>query len=330
MKSRNIRRDKFDRLFPLHRGKRFIRGPMIAADHLAFLLGKPLDEVCRDGKLLAEGILRAQELYQSDMVIVFADVAVEAEAMGVELEYFSKGNPQPIRHLRPDEIKRADIASSGRLPELFRAAVICRKKLGSGFTIFFSMKDSLSLTAMVMGTEDFLTLFISDPDEALRLLKISCENQLELVATIIRAGFIPLVGAPIASGGLIGGRYFEKFAEPFIEKLFALAREMGSFACLHICGSVVELMERLAILKPDLLSIEDAKAVSMWGMLPDTIPMGYVSTDLFVYGDAFSLKKAADECLRTLPEPFVLSAGCDLPMKADPNLVKIMMCAATN
>ena len=303
---------------------------MIAADHLSFLLDKPLDQVCRDGKLLAEGILHTQELYLSDLIIVFADVAVEAEAMGIKLKYFPQGNPQPVEHLEPGEIRRVDIASSGRLPELFLAAEICRTKLGRDFTIFFSLKDPFSLTAMVRGTEDFLPLLITDPEEALRLLKICCENQLELVETIIRKGFIPLIGAPIASGGLIGGRYFERFAEPFIGELFNLAWEMGSFACLHICGSVTELMERLAILKPDLLSIEDAKAVSMWRMLPDTIPMGYVPTDLFVHGDAFSLKRATAECMKALPEPFVLSAGCDLPAISKPALVNIMMHAADN
>ena len=297
---------------------------MIAADHLASLLNEPLDQVCRSGELLADGLIKAQRLYRSDFIIVFSDVSVEAEAMGVKLEYLPGRNPQPFKHPSWEEIKFTDMEAQGRLPELLCAAGICREQLGGDFPIFFSMKDPFSLAAMVVGTEPFLEKLVLEPEAAFGLLEICCQNQLGLIETILSEGYIPFVGAPIASGGLIGARNFERFALPYLLSLFELAKKMGSFRCLHICGEIGMLAKELASLNLDLLSYEDWQA-EMWPLMSDTISMGFVPTDLFQYGDKKSMRDAANRCRSVMPVPYVLSTGCDLPAKAKPELVQRMM-----
>ena len=303
---------------------------MIAADHLAFLLNQPLGEVCRSGDLLARGLILARKIYRPDFLIVFSDVSVEAEALGVRLEYPADKNPQPLRHVPVSEIRRVNMAESGRLPELFRAAEICRAEFEKDFTLFFSLKDPLSLAAMTLGTEDFFQLLVTDPAEANEILHICCENQIELVETIVKSGFIPFIGAPISTGDLIGATHFRNFAQPYLARLFEAARKEDSFACLHLCGKVSGLADCLGELKPDLLSFEDADIVPLWNKLPDTIPMGYIPTDLFVYGNEKSVESSVKTCLRSLPPPFVLSTGCDLPAKSRKELVKVMMKALMN
>lgn len=318
------RRDKFDRLFPLLKGATSAAGPMIAADHLARLLDRPLIEVCKSGRLIAEGLLKARKLYHSDFIIVFADVSVESEAMGVTLEYFHGRNPQPVEHLLWNELKQVDMASRGRLPELFRAAEICCEKLGGDFPIFVSMKDPFSLAAMMLGTESFLEKLVLDPGSVEEVLEICCSNQQQLIVNVISEGYIPFVGAPIASGGLIGEINFRRFALPYLDSLFAEAEKKGFLRCLHICGEIGMLTAELADLKLDLLSFEDWHD-EMWPHLPQTIPMGFVPTDLFRNGPAESVSEATSTCRRSLPEPYVLSTGCDLPANANPDLVQVMM-----
>ena len=319
-----LRREAFDLLFPRLTGERCARGPMIAADHLAILLNQPLGEVCRSGQWLAEGLLKAQELYRSDFIIVFSDVAVEAEAIGVKLEYSPDRNPQTVQHLQPHQLKPIDIVSSGRVPDLFWAARICREKLGGDFPIFFSLKDPFSLAALTIGTEAFLEKLIMDRSLAADMIEVCCRTQLSLVEAIISEGFIPLVGAPIASGGLIGQTNFRRFAAPYQCRLFDRAEQLGSFRCLHICGEIGMLAGEMASLKLHLLSFEDWHA-SMWEKMPQTVPMGFVSTDLFVHGDKETVANSTAQCKKVLPEPFVLSSGCDLPARARPELVQTMM-----
>ena len=311
-------------IFPRLRGVGSACGPMIAADHLAKLLKKPLDDVCRKGEILAEGLLKAHSLYQPDFIIVFADVSVEAEAMGVKLEYFFDRNPQPVNHLNFGGVRPLDISIRGRLPELFTAAEICRENLGGEFTIFFSMKDPLSLAAMTTGTEEFLSLLVLDPQRAFDILETCCASHLHLLDRIIEGGFIPFIGAPIASGSLIGERNFRRFALPYLSRLFSRLEELDAPKCLHICGSVADLLEPLSSCPPDLLSLEDAAAVKKWDLLPDTVPMGYTATDLFVKSSANTVENAAADCMAAMPAPYVLSTGCDLPASAKPELVKAM------
>jgi uroporphyrinogen decarboxylase len=294
---------------------------MIAADHLARLIKQPLDRVCKHGGLLAEGLLTAEEMYNPDFLIVFSDIAVEAEALGVGLEFSQDRNPHIVRQLDPNQVGLIDMPACGRLPELFRAAEICRKALDPRFPVFFSMKDPFSLAALVMGSEAFLMALLNAPEVVNRLLDVCCRNQLRLVEAICGRGYIPLVGAPIASGSLIGPRWFREFAQPCLETLYNRIRELGSFCCLHICGEVAPIKEQLPRLNLDLLSFEEWCA-PMWDKMPDTIPMGYVPTDLFARGSEDTVRSATLDSLVNLPRPCVLSTACDLPANADPRLVK--------
>jgi uroporphyrinogen-III decarboxylase len=53
--------------------------------------------------------------------------------------------------------------------------------------------------------------------------------------------------------------------------------------------------------------------------------MGFITTEFFLQGSAEKLEAAKRHCLQVLPKPMVLSSGCDLPAKADPELVRLMM-----
>ena len=297
---------------------------MIAADHLARLLGQPLDRVCQNGALLAEGLLNARSYYNSDFIIVFSDIAVEAEALGVLLEFSENRNPHVVSTVDPNDVKVIDMPGAGRIPELFRAARICRHELDKGIPIFSSIKDPFSLAALLMGSEDFLRSLLEAPEVARKLIETCCENQLRLVDAICSEGFIPMIGAPIASGSLIGATWFRNFAQQFLAKLFSRVKANGSFCCMHICGEVGLLEAPLSELNPDILSFEEW-IPSMWENLPNTIPMGYVPTDLFVKGTEESVQTASLECLTNLPRPFILSTACDIPANSDPRLVCAMM-----
>jgi len=319
-----MRSETFAKLFPAYQDKKNICGPMIAADHLAYLLDIPVNEVCRSGHMLADGLLKAQQIYKSDFIIVFFDVSVEAEALGVKLEYPVNSNPFPVKYVNLPQVEASNPLQKGRIPQLFIASQKCRQVLGKDFPIFISMKDPFSLAALAAGTDDFLMLTITDPEQAVKLLQKMTAVQLILLREIINRGFIPFIGSPIGSGSLISAGSFRKFVQPYLEELFAEAASLSSFRCLHICGEIRDFTEPLKELCPDLLSIERFNG-EMWKYLDSTVAMGYVNTELFYSGSIDKLRKAAAECKSSMPEPYVFSSGCDLPAKADVEAVKVMM-----
>ncbi len=319
-----MRTAKFHRMFPLLVEATHARGPMIAADHLANLLDRPLDQVCKDGRLLAEGLLTAHQLYKSDLLIVFSDVMVEAEACGVKLEYSTQRNPHPVSQLEPNAVRQIDLTSAGRIPAMLQAARICRKSLDEKFPIFFSMKDPFSLAALVIGVERFFTALLEAPKLVHQLMNICCKSQLSLIDAVCSEGYIPFIGAPISSGGLIGTDWFGRFAQPYIKLILDRIHEHNTLCCMHICGEVSPLANLLPSLNLDMLSFEEWHA-PMWEQMPNTIPMGYVPTDLFVHGTTDSVREATLKCLNSLPQPSILSTACDLPANASPDLVKCCM-----
>lgn len=297
---------------------------MIAGDFLAHLLKRPVSEVVRNGSLLAEGIRYTYEIFNPDMAIVFADIAVEAEAMGVELEFSATRNPHPVKLPDLNSIKVIDLSSAGRVPELLHAARLCREAFGPDYPIFYSMKDPFSLAALVMGSEDFLMALLEHPDQVQPLISTCSENIVNLVETVCNEGFIPLIGAPIASGSLIGPRWFERFVEGALQPVFNRITERNYPRCMHICGEVSPLVKQLPGLKLDLLSVEEW-CPELWDGMTDTIPMGYVPTELFVKGTAEAVEKAVRDCMKNMPEPFLLSTACDVPANSNPDLIKRFM-----
>ncbi|HHE47287.1 MAG TPA: hypothetical protein ENL08_06275 [Bacteroidetes bacterium] len=141
----------------------------------------------------------------------------------------------------------------------------------------------LGLAALVTGSEALLIGLVKTPREIRQLLDVCCENQLQLVEAICAEGYIPLIGAPISSGSLIGPQWFREFAQPYLERLFCQVKASEQFNCMHICGEVSPLVGRLPLLNLDLLSFEEW-CKPLWDRMPETIPMGYVPTDLFARG----------------------------------------------
>lgn len=321
---------KFNSLFPSFKNRNFAWGPMIAGDHLAHVLGKPIDQVVTDGHLIAKGVLKVRELYDSDFAIIFADIAVEAEALGVTLDYFPGKNPQIVKHLPPENLRVMNPCGSGRIPEMFKAAQLCRNHPGDNVPIFFSMKDPFSLAALVTGTEYILTNLIDNPDKVRDVIGKCLDTQMFLIDQICTSGFIPLVGAPISSGSLIGAKWFQEFALKPIQTLFERVAAMGTLRCMHICGEITPVQDQLIELNPDVLSFEEWNP-TIWEGLPDTIPMGYISTDLFSYRVKFEnqedrklVSQKVSECLENLPRPCIISTGCDLPGNSDPDMVQFV------
>ena len=313
----------FDGIFPRLTGRAVACGPLMAADHLAFLLNRPVNRVGSDGSLMAEGLLAAQSLYRSDFVVVFADVYVEAEALGARLEYYPDRNPQPTSYLMPERVEFTDITERGRVPELLRAADICRAELGSDFPVFYSLKDPFSLAALVVGPERFLDALLSELQMADSLLRTCLAVQVGLMEVVCSRGFIPLVGAPFASGSLLGPDLFRRFVLPNLLLLFDVITKRGSFRCLHLCGKIGNLSEVLPELNLDLLSFEEF-VPAMWERMPETIPMGFVPTELFAGKDVLKVEQSVDACLAVMPRPALLASACDLPANANPDLVKAM------
>jgi MtaA/CmuA family methyltransferase len=295
--------------------------PVVGADHAAFRAGESLRGAMSDPGLLAEVLLGAREGYGGDLVVVFSDVTVEAEAMGAEIDWPSGLPPRVVGRPGLGTLRPLDPARDGRLPVVLEAARRVIDAAG-GIPVLVSLKGPFSLVALLEGVEPILTS--EDDGEVDRALEIAADTQSRFVRAIVDAGGIPLIGDPFASGSVLGPEHFRRLALPGLARLVEEAHRLGSPAALHVCGDTRPVLDPLLRAGADLLHLEttDLAAAASSG----AAVMGGVPTEALL-GDESGVRRAVRDAIDGIPDRgrFILATACDVPTTAEPARVAAMM-----
>jgi uroporphyrinogen decarboxylase len=310
----------------------FAAGPLVAADHAAQLAGIPVSQVVQSAASLAQVLGSAHELYQGDFLIVFSDVAVEAEAMGCQLEFPQNAPPYVVTSVEPERLAETDPRRDGRLPVMVTATAALVEIYGSKVPIFASMKDPFSAAALACGTEDFLATLVADPDKARRAIEIAKVNQKRYMEALILTGAHIIIGAPLASGGILGARHFRDFAYNPIRELVTQAKSKGKLTGIHSCGDANPILDHLVELPADFLSLETFD-IQRWRLLArkQKTPalMGWFPTGMLLSSQPQQIEpeiRAEVEALQGYPH--ILATACDVPQMASAQHVQSFMYAA--
>jgi uroporphyrinogen decarboxylase len=295
--------------------------PLVCADHCAWLGGMPFAEVVQDGEKLAGVIYHAYQEYAYDMILVFSDPYVEAQALGCAVEFSPSlkllgPSSRIVEAIAPIKPGRAH-ASCGvdRTPQIMAAAGILKKK--APVPVFVSVKGPFSLAAFTATTEHFLKLLISAEDKARRLIETALVFQRKYLAQLLDLEVGVFIGDPMASSSIISPELFKKFAFEPLRILVNEIRNRRSFAGIHVCGNSLPIMSMLDDLGADILSVEDITPATR------TLKMGGVSTATIYDGDR---EKIAREIAQAATNSsLIFSTSCDVPVKTDPENIKYMI-----
>jgi len=317
MKSLRINSEDKIRAVIEHRRK-FAVFPIVCADHCAHLLNKNFKDVATDGKKLAEVLEYGYRLYNYDMVLIFSDPYVEAEAMGCELEYspypkLISGKGTGLKNEM--EIKALRLNSRDRTKEIINAAKILKKNLN--VPIFVSIKGPFTLACFLYGTEDFLKIILINEMLAKNVINTATNFQLAYLKKLLKIPVHIFIGDPMASASVISPQIFEKFACRSLKILIKQIKSTGMIAGVHICGDTKPIINIIDNLNADILSIEDIT------LKTKTLKMGGVSTLTLLNGDKIKIKK---EIVSALKEDFlILSTSCDVAVHTPVENVKTMV-----
>ena len=305
--------------------------PMVVADHAAHIAGRKVPDVVHDAEALATVLYDAWSEYGYDMVMVFADTVVEAEAMGAEVEFPEDDNAFIVTPPAPDRLHVSDPLKDGRVPVMLEATRILKRRLGDDVPLITSIKGPFSVAAFVAGIETLLADVICAPDEAHGFLKLALENQVAYVRAIVEAGGVPFIGDPVASGSLISPKVFREFAQPYLADLIDEIHGCGCWAGLHICGETTDVLVSMKQTGADVLSVDGidlANARKKVG--PDAILMGNVSTQLVRSGTPDGVRSASQACIDKAGPSLVLCTACDVPKASPKENVRAMVDTARN
>jgi uroporphyrinogen decarboxylase len=302
--------------------------PMVVANHAARLEGFSISEAVTQPDTLARVLYSAYRFYGYDLIMVFTDTMVEAEAMGAQVLIPDDDDPFLLEPPRVSRLEPADPEKDGRMPVVLEATRRLKDLLEDEAPILTSLKGPFSLASFLHGMDKLLEDLLTDPERAHEFLRLAARNQLAYAEAIIKAGGIPFIGDPVASGSLISPEMFREFARPYLEQIVRAIHESGAKAGLHICGETKFLLPEMVATGADFLSVDEMDMALARQGVGDTVLMGNVSTRLMLEGTTDQVAAAARECLGRGGQNLVLSTSCDVPTEAPKENVQALVAAA--
>lgn len=242
---------------------------------------------------MAEALTYGYRQYQYDMVLVFSDPYVEAQALGCQV----KLDPYPVLQSTKSN------SSIDRTHEIIKAADILKRELD--VPVFVSIKGVFSLAAFLGGIEEFLKIIIREESKADEFLQLALQFQENYLQNILSLGVNVFIGDPLASSSVVSPVIFRKYALNPLEKLIRKIKDHGVLAGIHICGDTQPIIEFLDHVGADILSIEDVSVHTK------TLRMGGVSTQTILNGNVEDISREVKNALTLTP--VILSTSCDVP-----------------
>ncbi len=329
-----------ERLSALMTGQAVDRTPCVplVLNHAARVLGCRIDEYSTDGRVMARAHVAAYRRYRQDMVCIFSDTAILAEALGTRLHFPADDVPrfESPAVAEPEDaadLSPADARSAGRLPVLLEAVRGCVEEVGDEVLVGCCYPAPFSTAAALRGTALFARDLYKHPSEAHALLDVAERLALGFAGAVAEAGGVPVLVDPVASGSVISPRAFEEYALPGLRTVLAEIRRLGFPPILHICGRTLPVIGMMADSGADVLSIDQIGLADARRLVGDRVClMGNIRpTETLLEGTPQSVRAEALDCLRACagsPRGFILASGCEVPVEAPAANVLALMDAA--
>jgi uroporphyrinogen decarboxylase len=233
------------------------RPPFVPAvyEHKAALIGRTPSEVCRDGGLLEEALLRELETYGPDMLTVGVDVYnVEAEALGCRVRYFEDSNDVPavdspilMDASGLDKLGIPDAESDGRMPLFLETADRLQHEKGAELVVRGALTGPFSLACALLGTEEVLVGTADDPATIRRLLDFCGRVTAAFGRAFLARGVAVVMFDSKASPGAASPRVFREFVLPVYRDLVmpSLSAAGARHVPLIIGGDTTPILEDL-------------------------------------------------------------------------------------
>ncbi len=217
-------------------------------------------ELCKTPKLATEVTLQPIRRYGFDAAILFSDLLVPLEAMGLGVEFTDEGPrlPAPIRS--PQDLGRIHhfdpLAKTGFVMETIAAV---RKELGDTPLIGFAGAPFTVATYAIEGrtSKSFAetkSLFYRHPDSARRLLALIAEATRDYLLAQIKAGAqaVQLFDSWV---GVLSAEDFETFVLPPTRALVAELRATG-VPVIYFGNGATTILDRVAKVGADVYGVD--------------------------------------------------------------------------
>lgn len=298
----------------------------------AKLAGVPLHRYLTDGETLAHCQLEAAKAYNYDAVFVYFDNAVEAEALGAELDWPEDGYPRVMRPILAnpkdlDLLKSDDFSRIGRREKLLKACEYLHRQAAGKKLVVATVLGPASVAGQLYGLEKLLFLAVDEPLQFRKLLDDTWLMVDGYAKALIRAGADVLcLYEPAASPAVVSKEIFRTYLQPVYKQMISEWTALGLPVWSHIIGPIRNFLPLLAELGADMITIDDSIPWTEARLtLPEPYLVGNLTASLFAIQSVGEIEKTVRKLKEHADSRTIIGTDCELPLDSDPDNLRAMV-----
>lgn len=290
----------------------------------ARVIGVKVADFRCNGPLIAKAQIAAYKLFRYDVIRIFTDLYVQAEAMGATVQYPQDetaylGEPAITDASQIAGLSPADPYKDGNLPHHLEAMKIAVDAVGKEVVVTGALTGPFTNASFLIGTENLVRLVGKNPRAVHQLCEISLQTALAYAKAIIDIGCTPSLTDPMCSSTIISPWHFREFAQPYLQRLIDYIHARGKAVTLHICGRTAGIWDGMCDAGADCLSIDNeaclVQAKQKVGHRARL--MGNVRpSEIMLQGTPADVRRAVRRCVAQgydNPQGYIVASGCSLP-----------------
>jgi len=286
----------------------------------ANFIGRTYRDYYLDGDVLVEAQLAVVKAFNLDQASAISDPWREASAYGMEFDYPPDGVGRPKELLirtRNDisRLGRIDLKNAPRTKQRIESVGKLAARIGRTHSVLGWVEGPLAEYSDLRGVENAMLDLIDTPEVFVKAGEIIIDNAIAFALAQIEAG-ADMVGIGDSAASLISPEMYAELVLPLEQKLIAAIHDAGAAAKLHVCGNITNIVQHMAKTGTDIIDVDWmvplTKARKLAG--PDVTLCGnFNPAGVLFEGTPQDVADAARECLKAMPNRFILMPGCEVP-----------------
>jgi uroporphyrinogen decarboxylase len=283
------------------------------------LIGRSARQALSDAEVQLECLKALEKRLQPDIIFPLLDLTVEAEALGLLIDFPERKRPVLPEQKLPTmdrlyELKIPDPEKSARMPVFLKVAEGLRQDNGRMSAAFAT--GPFTLLAQLIGSETLIEEVLNGNslDQA---MGFTTSVAGEYAAAL--ASRVDMVWVMDPAAGALSVAEFRSLYQPYVSGLAGIIRSAGAACILHICAEVSHITREMAVCGYDGLSLDSAiDLVKEAERLPKNLVLiGNIDARRIIQrGSIDDVRWETRRLLRHMGKVknFVVSTACDVPV----------------
>ncbi len=309
----------------------------LLTSYAAVASGVSLRDYYTDGVVMAKCQLRAREVYETDFISVFSEVGIVAEALGSEFVYPEDDLPVLSRPRWPtlaEAVREcgAAIKLGGRVKVYLDAINYAWEACADVVPVLAYVPAPFTTAQQLVEPESFLLGLLETPELVKALLDYATRAVRDFCRLVLRAGALPIIVDPLASGSVLSPEQYRDFALPGERAIIDFLHRYDLDVVLHICGDTSGLLPLLPESGADLVSVDLVDLGVAVKTVGDRLRVigNFHTSDLWLLPpeEVFARVVAMVEQGKTCPRGYVAATGCEVPLATPPENLRAFVAGA--